>query len=165
MTARLPSPRPRLPDMAQSRPLIHTLSAGEVSVSALARVDQEKARLSAEIQANLFSRTIGAAMMRPGTTYLGDADTHANRVREIAFVKSLSVQASIEMSNALLRYGWTTNWSCEPPWGQASPTGTSCHPRGGTLTTSGGSVANIKSTVSGALWMAVPNRGGVSTCT
>jgi hypothetical protein len=36
---------------------------------------------------------------------------------------------------------------------------------GWTLSTSGDSVANINSTVSGALWMAVPNRGGVSTCT
>src|SRR5262245_1403848 len=89
--------------MAKAKPLVHSLSAGEVSVSALARVDQEKARLWAETQENLFPFTIGKAMMRPGTTYLASAKTHANRVREIAFVRSLSAQAGIEMSSGLLR--------------------------------------------------------------
>ena len=42
-------------------------------------------------------------MMRPGTTYVGSADDHDNRVREIPFVKSLTAQAGIELSDALLR--------------------------------------------------------------
>jgi len=41
--------------------------------------------------------------MRPGTTYVGSADDHDNRVREIPFVKSLTAQAGIELSDALLR--------------------------------------------------------------
>lgn len=151
--------------MARARPLVHSLCHGEVSVSALARVDQEKAKLWAEVQENLFPFTIGKAMMRQGTTYLGNAATHANRTREIPFVKSLTAQAGIEMSDGLLRI-----WVDDELVTRASVTSTVTNgdfssSTGWTLSTSGDSVANINSTVSGALWMAVPNRGGVSSCT
>ena len=69
--------------MAQARTYVHSMCNGEVSTSALARVDQEKAKLWAETQENLFPFTIGKAMMRPGTTYLGDADDHTKKVRGI----------------------------------------------------------------------------------
>lgn len=151
--------------MAKARPLIHSVNAGEVSVSSLARVDQEKAKLWAETQENIFPFTIGKGMMRPGTTYIGSANTHANRVREIAFVKSLTAQAGIEMSDALLRI-WVNDELVDIESVTSTVTnGDFSSSAGWTLTTSGDSVANINSTVSGALWMAVPNRGGISTCT
>lgn len=151
--------------MAQARPYVHSLNAGEVSVSALARVDQEKAKLWAETQENLLPFTIGKAMMRPGTTYLGDADTHANRVREIPFVKSLTAQAGIELSASLLRI-----WVDDELVTRASVTSTVTNgdfssSSGWTLTTTGDATANINSTVSGALYMACPNRGGTASCT
>src|SRR5574342_683665 len=150
--------------MAKSKPLIHSLNAGDIAVSALARVDQEKARLWAETQENLFHSTIGQAMMRQGTTYLGSAKTAANRVREIAFVKSLSTQAGIEMSDALLRI-----WVNDALVTRASVTSTVTNgdfssSTGWTLTTTGDATADINSTVSGSLWMAVPFRGGKATC-
>src|SRR5688572_12145747 len=89
--------------MAQAKPYVHSLNAGEVSNATLARVDQEKAKLWAETQENIFPFTIGKGMMRQGTTYLASAKTHANRVREIPFVKSLTAQAGIELSSGLLR--------------------------------------------------------------
>lgn len=63
--------------MAQAKPLVHGFNAGEVSNSTLARVDQEKARLWAETQENIFPFTIGKGMMRQGTTHLGSADDHS----------------------------------------------------------------------------------------
>lgn len=151
--------------MAKSRPLVHALSAGEVSSAALARVDQEKAKLWAEVQENLFPFSIGKAMMRQGTTHLGEADDSTAKVRGIEFVKSLDAQAGLEFSDGLLRI-----WVDDALVTRASVTSTVTNgdfssSAGWTLTTSGDSVANINSTVSGALWMAVPNRGGVSSCT
>lgn len=151
--------------MAQARPLVHSLNAGEISVSALARVDQEKARLWAETQENIFPFTIGKGMMRPGTTHLGEASNSSNKVRGIEFVKSLSAQAGLELSNALLRV-----WVNDALVTRASVTSTVTNgdfssSAGWTLTTTGDAVANINSTVSGALWMACPNRGGVASCT
>jgi hypothetical protein len=151
--------------MAQARVLVHSLNAGEVSAATLARVDQEKAKLWAETQENLFPFTIGKAMMRPGTTYIGSAKTAANRVRELPFVKSLSVQAGIEMSSGLLRI-----WVDDELVTRASVTSTVTNgdfssTTGWTLGTDGASVADINSTVSGALWMACPFRGGRATCT
>jgi hypothetical protein len=151
--------------VARSRPLIHALNSGEVSTSALARVDQEKARLWAEVQENLFHFTIGKAQMRPGTTYLGDADDHANRVREIPFVRSLTALAGIELSDGLLRI-----WVDDDLVTRASVTSTVTNgdfssSTGWTLSTSGDATANINSTVAGALYLACPNRGGSATCT
>lgn len=151
--------------MAQAKPLVHSLNAGEVSAATLARVDQEKARLWAETQENLFPFTIGKAMMRQGTTYLGDADDHSRRVRELPFIKSLTAQAGIEMSDGLLRIWVDDELVTREAVTSTVTNGDFSSSAGWTLTTSGDSVANINSTVSGALWMAVPNRGGVSTCT
>jgi hypothetical protein len=141
------------------------LNAGEVSPATLARVDQEKAKLWAETQENLLPFTIGKAMMRSGTTYLASAKTAANRVREIPFVKSLTAQAGIELSSGLLRIHVDDELVTIESVTSTVTNGDFSSSTGWTLTTSGDSVANINSTVSGALWMAVPNRGGVSTCT
>jgi hypothetical protein len=151
--------------MAQAKPLVHSLNAGEVSPATLARVDQEKAKLWADTQENLFPFTIGKAMMRPGTTYLGDADTHANRVREIPFVKSLTAQAGIEMSDGLLRIWVDDELVTRESVTSTVTNGDFSDSTGWTLTTTAAAVANINSTVSGALWMACPYRGGVASCT
>lgn len=151
--------------MAQARPLVHSLNAGEVSNSTLARVDQEKAKLWAETQENLLPFTIGKAMMRQGTTHLASAKTHANRVREIAFVKSLVAQAGIEMSAGLLRIHVDDELVTIESVTSTVTNGDFSSSTGWTLATSGDSVATINSTVAGALWMAIPNRGGVSSCT
>ena len=151
--------------MAQAKPLVHSLNAGEISAATLARVDQEKAKLWAETQENIIPFTIGKGMMRQGTTYLVSAKTHANRVREIAFVKSLEAQAGIEMSAGLLRIHVDDELVTIESATSTVTNGDFSSSTGWTLATSGDSVANINSTVSGSLWMAVPNRGGISSCT
>lgn len=151
--------------MAQAKPLVHSLNAGEVSAATLARVDQEKARLWAETQENLFPFTIGKAMMRQGTTYLGSANTHANRVREIAFVKSLAAQAGIEMSDALLRVWVDDELVTIESVASTVTNGDFSSSTGWTLTTTGDATADINSTVSGSLYLACPNRGGSAICT
>lgn len=151
--------------MAQARPLVHSLCNGEVSVSALARVDQEKAKLWAETQENLLPFTIGKAMMRQGTTHLGEADDSTKVVRGIEFTKSLTAQAGLELSDGLLRIWVNDALVTRPSVTSTVTNGDFSSSSGWTLSTSGDSVANINSTVSGALWMACPNRGGVSSCT
>jgi hypothetical protein len=151
--------------MAQAKPLVHALNAGEVSAATLARVDQEKAKLWSETQENLFPFTIGKAMMRQGTTYLGSAKTAANRVREIPFVKSLSTQAGIEMSSALLRIWVDDELVTIESVTSTVTNGDFSSSTGWTLATVGDATANINSTVSGALYMACPNRGGTASCT
>lgn len=91
--------------MVKINPLIHSFNSGELSKAGLARVDNEKVRLCAEVQENLFPYTIGKAIMRPGTKYLGTATSLAtvdltdvnSPPRLIPFVKSLSTKALLEI--------------------------------------------------------------------
>ncbi len=149
--------------MAQTRVLVHSMNNGEVSPATLARVDQERAQLWAETQENLLPFTIGKSMMRPGTTYLG-ASSSNNLARGVEFVKGLASVAGLELTAAKLRV-----WVDDALVTRASVTSTVTNGDfsssvGWTLTTSGGAVANINSTVSGALWMACPYRGGMASC-
>jgi hypothetical protein len=150
--------------MAQIRPLIHSFSAGEVSKATLARVDQEKAKLWAETQENLLPFAIGKAMMRPGTTYLG-ASASNNKARGLEFVKSIDATACLELTNLLLRVWVDDALVTRPSVTSTVTNGDFSSSAGWTLTTSGDATANINSTVSGALWLAVPNRGGLASCT
>ncbi len=88
--------------MGKLNAAIHSLTAGEVSNAALARVDQERLRLAAEIQENLFPHVIGKGMFRPGTKYLG-ATASNTRARYLPFVKAPNDTAIVEMTSALMR--------------------------------------------------------------
>lgn len=87
--------------------LLHSLSTGEVSTSALARVDHEKLRLAAEIQENLFPHVIGKGQVRPGTVYIGASYTHAV-ARYLQFIKSPTDTALMECTSALMRF-WVSD--------------------------------------------------------
>ena len=89
--------------MAKVNALIHSFNFGEVSKAALARVDQDKVRLCAEVQENLFPYTIGKAVMRPGMQYIGDTEVIATSPtnyppRLIPFVKSIDTVALLEIT-------------------------------------------------------------------
>lgn len=88
--------------MAKLNALTHSFSQGEVSTAALARVDQERLRLAAEIQENLLPHVVGKGLVRPGTLYLG-ATASSNKARLFPFVKSPTDTALLEFSSALLR--------------------------------------------------------------
>lgn len=151
--------------MGQNRPLLHALNQGEVSVSSLARVDQEKAKLWAETQENLLPFSIGKAMHRPGTTYLGNAATAANRVRGLEFIKSLDATAGLELSDLKLRIWVDDALVTRPAVTSTVTNGDFSSSVGWTLATTGGATANINSSAAGALWMACGFRGGLATCT
>lgn len=88
--------------MGKVNALLHSLSTGEVSAAALARIDHERLRLAAEIQENLFPHVIGKGMVRPGTAYLG-ATASNNKARYLPFVKAPDDTALVEMTDALMR--------------------------------------------------------------
>ena len=77
-------------------------SVGEYSNAGQARVDQERTRLAADVQENIFSHAVGKGMVRPGTTYIGSTPNN-ERVRLIPFVRDIDDVALIEMSAARLR--------------------------------------------------------------
>ena len=68
----------------------------------MARIDQERVKLAAEIQENLFPHTIGKGQVRPGTQFLGNTASNA-QARLISFIKSKDETAVLELSNAKLR--------------------------------------------------------------
>lgn len=81
---------------------IHAFNRGIISPKALARVDLQRTPLSAEIQDNVMPRTLGSAMLRPGTWFLGT--THANaRARYFPFVFSAGDQRLIELTSNVMR--------------------------------------------------------------
>lgn len=88
--------------MAQVNTLIHKFSAGEASVAALARVDQERLRLMAEVQENIMPHAIGKGQVRPGTKYIGATKSNA-AARMIPFVKAVDDTAILELTDGHLR--------------------------------------------------------------
>jgi hypothetical protein len=88
--------------MPKVNALIHSFNAGELSVAGLARVDQEKVRLCAELQENLIPHTIGKALMRPGTKYLGTLSSSTSLVtnppRIIPFARSVDSAYVLNLS-------------------------------------------------------------------
>ena len=150
--------------MGQIRTLIHSLANGEVSISSLARVDQEKARLWAETQENLLPFTIGKAAMRPGTTYLGASASNA-KARGIEFVKALSATAGLELTNAKLRVWVSDALVTRPSVTSTVTNGDFASSAGWTLTASAGATADINSSAAGQLYLACSHKGGTATCT
>lgn len=88
--------------MAKYNALTHSFNSGELSKAGLARVDQEKVRLCAEQQENLIPYTIGKAIMRPGTEYLGTlkSSTSLSNIppRIIPFTKSIDAKSILELT-------------------------------------------------------------------
>lgn len=88
--------------MAENNVLVHRFNACEVSRAALSRIDQERIRLNAERQENIFPYVIGKGIYRPGTRYI--AQTYNNdRTRLVPFVKSIGNTAVLEFGNQVMR--------------------------------------------------------------
>lgn len=78
------------------------LNAGEISKSALARVDLEKMRLAASSMVNMQPLATGGATLRPGTKYLGSTASNA-ACKLLEFVYATDDSALIELTDSLLR--------------------------------------------------------------
>ncbi len=150
--------------MAKVNTLIHHFSTGEVSKAALARVDHEKLRLAAEIQENILPHAIGKGLFRPATGYLGTTKS-SNQARLLSFIKAVDDTAMIEMTNSLMRVWVDDALVTRPSVTSTVTNGDFSSATGWTLTTAGGATADINSTVSGALYMVAPARGGSASCT
>jgi hypothetical protein len=75
---------------------------GIVSQSALARVDVERLRLSAETMRNWMPQTLGPMSLRPGLQYLGTTKSNAT-ARLIPFVAQTSDTALLELTDLVMR--------------------------------------------------------------
>lgn len=89
--------------MARTTAILAALNRGEVSKIALARVDVERLRLSAEEQVNWIPRTLGPMTLRPGLGQVGPVRSGATAVHHIPFVYSVTDTALIELTPNKMR--------------------------------------------------------------
>src|SRR3990170_1225326 len=90
--------------MSAINALMTRFNAGEVSKSALARVDVDRIRLTAETQVNWMPRKLGAMTMRPGLEYLGSTKNETTTpARLVPFVSSITNKAVLEFTNQVMR--------------------------------------------------------------
>lgn len=75
---------------------------GIVSKSALARVDVDRIRLSAEIMENWIPKTAGSMSLRPGWQYLGSSRNDAFAI-DVSFVAATDDTALIEFADGKMR--------------------------------------------------------------
>lgn len=153
--------------MAKQVPPLLSFNRGEVSRHALARVDVDKLRLSAERQENWMPYVLGPMMLRPGLQYVGTiAGDKPNRL--IPFVFSNSDVALIELTPNRMRV-WTVSGDREalverPSVTTAIVNGDFSSPAGWDLTsgTTSGATALIANNV---LTLACAPVGGRARCT
>lgn len=87
--------------MAEGNVHVHAFNAGEVSNAALARIDQERVRLTAQVQENLLPATLGKAVFRPGFQYLV---TPPGQGRLVKFVKTVTDTAQLVLLNGAIQF-------------------------------------------------------------
>jgi hypothetical protein len=88
--------------MAATNAPLFSFNRGEVSRYAMARVDLERLRLSAEEQINWAPFVMGPMMLRPGMEYIGGTKSDL-AARNIPFVFSNSDVARLELTALLMR--------------------------------------------------------------
>jgi hypothetical protein len=88
--------------MARVHPNLQAFNRGEISKSALARVDIEKLRLAAESQVNWAPTATGSMMLRPGTQYLFSTRSDAACLG-IPFIYGTNDTAILELTDSHLR--------------------------------------------------------------
>ena len=88
--------------MAKTNAHIFQFNTGEYSKAGMARIDQERVRLAAETQENLFPHVVGKGLVRSGTQFLGNTASNG-QARLLQFIKSVDEKAVLELSNTKLR--------------------------------------------------------------
>ncbi len=88
--------------MARMNAPLVTFNRGRISKLALARVDLDRTRLSAEIQTNWVPRNLGSMMLRPGLQYIATV-RGSTKVRLIPFIFGTTDTALFEVASTALR--------------------------------------------------------------
>lgn len=149
--------------MARANAHLHAFNVGEISKAGLARVDQARTRLAAEIQENILPAVVGKGQFRPGLKYI--ASTSGNAVTwPIPFAKSVDDTAILWLTDGAVQVMIGDEYLTRPAVTSSVTNGNFSSGTGWTLATSGGAEADIDSTVSGALYMNCPARGGAASC-
>jgi hypothetical protein len=149
--------------MAKINAHVFSFNVGEMTRAGMARVDQERVKLAAEVQENLHPYTIGKAQVRPGTQYLGSTASNA-QARLIPFIRSVDEKAVLEFTNHALRVWVDDELVTRTGVTATISNGDFSSSSGWSISTTGGATANINSTVTGALYLAAPSRGGLAVC-
>lgn len=145
--------------MARERTFLFALNGGLVSPLALARTDLQRMRLTAETFHNCFPRVIGPLQFRQGLEYLGSTNGDA-AARQIPFIFSVDDTAIIELADLSLRVLVDDAEVSRVAVSTTITNGNFSSGTGWTLTTTGGGVADINSTVANSLVLKTPVRGG-----
>ncbi|MES2671622.1 MAG: hypothetical protein V4673_14560 [Pseudomonadota bacterium] len=88
--------------MGKTNAALLAMNRGEVSKIALARIDLERMRLSAECQLNWMPTVVGAMSLRPGLQYVGET-RGSNPALLVPFVYSKFDTALLELTANVLR--------------------------------------------------------------
>jgi len=88
--------------MSRVSPSLFAFNRGLVSPRGLARVDQDRIAMGAEVQTNFMPSTLGSMMMRPGMKYLGRTDDDKAAVF-IPFIYELDDTALLEFTASTMR--------------------------------------------------------------
>jgi len=149
--------------MGKTNAALLSFNRGECSRYALARVDVERMRLSAEEQVNWQPWVLGPMMLRPGLQYIGGINDDLT-CRLLPFIFSNSDVALLELTDSVLRV-WTVTDTAEtlvtrPSVSTVVTNGNFSSSTGWTLTATGsGSIASI---TAGSLVLQMPVAGGVA---
>jgi hypothetical protein len=120
----------------------HHFTTGEFSAAGLARIDQEAARLAAEVQENLFPHAIGKGQVRPGTQYLG-ATPSSVQARLLPFTRAVDDVALLVLTNAALRVLVDDEYVTRPSVTSSVTNGDFSSGTGWTLTASSGASSAV----------------------
>lgn len=88
--------------MARENVSLLAFNRGVISPLALARVDLDRTRLSAETQENYIPRVLGSMMLRPGLEYISSTKDDA-KAKIIPFIYGTDDTAFIEITNQNMR--------------------------------------------------------------
>ena len=152
--------------MGKQKAALQSFNRGEISRYALARVDLERMRLSAETQVNWMPWVLGPMMLRPGLQYCGGINDDLT-CRLVPFIFSNTDTALLELTESVLRI-WTVASDVETLVTRAAVStsvinGDFSNSAGWTLTATG---AGSSSTISGGkLRVSMPTSGGNAKAT
>lgn len=89
--------------MAEQAVQLIAFNRGIISKYALARIDLERMRMSAEIQTNWMPRVFGAMMLRAGLGYTGLGPDNNVAAKCIPFIRSTSDVVRVELADSIMR--------------------------------------------------------------
>ncbi len=147
--------------MARTNAALHALNRGEVSRFALARVDVERLRLSAEEQVNFLPTVLGPMTLRPGLAYIGGTKSDAV-AKLMPFVFAFDDTAQIELTDSVLRVRVNDSLVTRTAVSTSVTNGDFSSGTGWTTAATGGCTASI---AGGKLTLTASARGGLTSCT